>query len=92
MLEQQGAELVIHGHGHRAQQYELTGPLGQIPVIATPSASALGLHGADIAQYNRYGVTANAQGWALELHSRRFNPDTNSFEPAETRQWQLARA
>ncbi len=64
LLEEHGAELVLHGHGHRAHYSELHTRHGSLPVIAVPSASALGLHGADIAHYNRYEVQRSDRGLA----------------------------
>jgi 3',5'-cyclic AMP phosphodiesterase CpdA len=92
VLEQYGAELVIHGHGHRAHHSELSTRDGILPVIALPSASALGLHGADIAQYNVYEVERGETGWELQLESRRYNTATGEFEKMETRQVNLVRS
>jgi 3',5'-cyclic AMP phosphodiesterase CpdA len=74
-----GAELVLHGHGHRAHRHELATVDGTAPVIAVPSASALGLHGADRASYNRYSVTAQERGWRLDIDTRRYDPRLGRF-------------
>lgn len=79
VLEEHGAELVLHGHGHRAHQHELHTRQGLLPVIAVPSASALGLHGADIAHYNRYEVQRTENGWELRIVFRRYVADTGTF-------------
>lgn len=91
LLERYGAELVIHGHGHRAHQSELITRAGSLPVIALPSASSLGLHGADVAQYNLYLVERRESGWRVEIESRRYNTKTEQFENLETRPVHLAR-
>jgi 3',5'-cyclic AMP phosphodiesterase CpdA len=74
VLAEYGAELVLHGHGHRSHFSELQTRHGELPVIAIPSSSALGLHGADIAHYNLYEVERQADGWRLQIDSRRYRP------------------
>ena len=91
LLQREGAELVLHGHGHKAQQYSLPGATGDIPVIATSSASAMGLHGADIAQYNRYGVESTSSGWNLTAVTNDYDPSADLFRAGAMHQWQLKR-
>jgi 3',5'-cyclic AMP phosphodiesterase CpdA len=91
LLEQYGAELILHGHGHRAHYLELESSWGSVPVIAIPSASALGLHGADVASYNRYRVERSQQGWNLDIEGRRYQGDGGNFIAAETRRVVLRR-
>lgn len=90
-LEQYGAELVLHGHGHRAHFNELHSRAGTVPVIAVPSASALGLHGADVAQYNRYAVQRNDSGWQLRIDTRRYQRESGEFGEGDSRTLQLER-
>ncbi len=85
LLEEYGAELVLHGHGHRAHFNELQTRHGTVPVIAVPSASALGLHGADVAQYNRYEVARREGSWELRIDARRYQPETGDFGEAGSR-------
>lgn len=92
VLQEHGAELVLHGHGHRAHFNELQSRIGKVPVIAVPSASALGLHGADIAQYNRYAVERNDTGWQLRIDSRRYQPDAGEFGAGDSKTLQLDRS
>jgi 3',5'-cyclic AMP phosphodiesterase CpdA len=92
ILEQYGAELVLHGHGHRAHFNELQSRAGAVPVIAVPSASALGLHGADVAQYNRYAVERNASGWQLRIDTRRYQRASGEFGEGGSETLQLARS
>jgi 3',5'-cyclic AMP phosphodiesterase CpdA len=92
LLEEYGAELVLHGHGHRALFNELHSRVGSVPVIAVPSASALGLHGADIAQYNRYEVERNDDGWELRIDSRRYQTETGEFGEGSSKTLQLNRS
>jgi 3',5'-cyclic AMP phosphodiesterase CpdA len=91
LLEEHGAELVVHGHGHRAHYNELRTRHGNLPVIAVPSASALGLHGADVAQYNRYEVQRSDTGWQVRIDFRRFQPDSGMFTDGGGRTLQIDR-
>jgi 3',5'-cyclic AMP phosphodiesterase CpdA len=91
LLEQHGAELILHGHGHRAHYLELECSCGSVPVIAIPSASALGLHGADVASYNRYRVERSQQGWNLDIEGRRYQSDGGDFVAADLRRVVLRR-
>ncbi len=91
VLEEYGAELVLHGHGHRAQYHELHTRHGALPVIAVPSASALGLHGTDIAHYNRYEVQRSDGGWQVRIDSRRYEPRRDEFNEGATRSLRIDR-
>jgi 3',5'-cyclic AMP phosphodiesterase CpdA len=91
LLERYGAELILHGHGHRAHYHELETSQGSVPVIGIPSASALGLYGADVAAYNRYRVERSHQGWNLEIEGRRYHSDGVSFAAVAERRVALRR-
>jgi len=73
ILEDHGAELVLHGHGHRRRNDSLQTRHGLAPVIAIPSASAMGLHGKDSAAYNRYSLQRQSDGWDLQVSCRRYD-------------------
>lgn len=92
VLEEFGAELVLHGHGHRAHFNELHSSAGTVPVIAVPSASALGLHGRDVAQYNRYEVERNDSGWQLRIDARCYQPESGIFQQGGSKTLQLKRS
>lgn len=86
-----GAELVLHGHGHRPLYEELATRDGIAPVISVPSASALGLHGGNVASYNCYGVTRTDQGWKLQIESRQYDRDSDTFGAGMDRSVELPR-
>ena len=91
VLEEYGAELVLHGHGHRAHFNELQTCHGLLPVIAVPSASALGLHGADVAHYNRYEVQPRDGGWQVRVDARRYQPVSGEFIEGGSRMLHIER-
>lgn len=86
-----GAELVLHGHGHRPLFEELDTRDGPAPVISVPSASALGLHGGNVASYNCYGVERSDRGWSLRIDTRRYDRDSGAFGPGPERSVKLRR-
>ncbi len=92
VIESQGAELVLHGHGHRARRDLLGGRDGDVPVFSVPSASALGLHGADVAAYNCYTVQREASGWDLSVESRHYDVASGIFREGPTEQIAIPRS
>lgn len=91
VLTEYGAELVLNGHGHRAHYDELATVHGTTPVIAVPSASAVGLDGRTPAQYNCYRVNRCSEGWELEINSRGYQQDSATFSECGQRQLTLQR-
>ncbi|MEM0955277.1 MAG: metallophosphoesterase [Pseudomonadota bacterium] len=87
-----GAELVLHGHGHRQRWSELPGPNGAIPVLAVPSSSARGLYGADLAAYNLCTVACHDHGWSLAVERRELASDLGHFAVTESREFLLRRS
>jgi len=92
IIASQGAELLVHGHGHKAFSRQMDTSVGKVPVLAVPSASALGLHGADIAHYNRFRVDKTDGGWQLEVESRGYNREEDKFILDQRQTLQLTRA
>ncbi len=88
-----GAELVLHGHGHRDQRHELETVDGVAPVIAAPSASAAGRSGKPAAAYHRFAVAPGDKGWELAITTRGFGPGAATVETLreETRELRRAR-
>ncbi|MEP6388693.1 MAG: metallophosphoesterase [Halioglobus sp.] len=79
IVARHGAELILHGHGHRAHQSELVTDQGARPVIAVPSASAMGLGHGDVAAYNCYRVEPRETEWLLEIETRHFEKKSETF-------------
>lgn len=71
VLARAGAELVLHGHNHRAQMSWLDGAVGRVPVIGAPSASiGPGFHD-DLAEWRRFTVSRQAEGFSVDMLRRR---------------------
>lgn len=60
LLTRSGADLVLHGHGHRAMFGEIPGPQGPIPVVGARSASDIGHKPHKRAQYHLYEIEPRA--------------------------------
>ncbi|MGE0700603.1 MAG: metallophosphoesterase [Hyphomicrobiaceae bacterium] len=70
VLRRRGAEIVLHGHNHRASLAHVEGPAGPIPVVGVPSASLGIAHGRQmLARYNLYRF-APEPGAPIELVER----------------------
>ncbi|MCB1678279.1 MAG: metallophosphoesterase [Halioglobus sp.] len=91
VLQAHGAELVLHGHGHRTHCHELDTVHGVAPVIAVPSASAVGNRGNDCAGYNRYRVRRSDTGWLLEVMPRLYRREGQTVVPGATQKISLRR-
>ena len=80
-LTETGAELLVHGHGHRQMQAELEAGDHSIPVFGVPSASANYKNPDKKAGYNIYEVTKTAAGWLTRVRSFVLDRETQNFEP-----------
>jgi len=70
VLRRHGAELVLHGHNHRAMLSFAEGPTRAIPVVGVPSASIGLAHGhQSLARYNLLSISPRP-GAPIELVER----------------------
>ncbi len=76
-----GAELVLHGHAHRSCQALLEVPMGKIPVIGIPSASASDPRPERRARYHIYRFRRNATGWGIHMKVHVYSPNNRRFIP-----------
>ncbi len=60
VLARSGADLVLHGHGHRTLFGEIPGPHGSIPVVGVRSSSDIGHKPHKRAQYHLYEIEPRA--------------------------------
>jgi 3',5'-cyclic AMP phosphodiesterase CpdA len=70
VLARSGADLVLHGHGHRTMFGEIPGPHGSIPVVGVRSSSDIGHKPHKRAQYHLYEIEprASAGGGGARFH------------------------
>ncbi len=79
-----GADLVLHGHGHRSLFDSLAGPEGRIPVVGVRSASDVGACQSKRAQYHLYEIEPRPRGdggprFRIRARVRGFDPGSGSF-------------
>jgi 3',5'-cyclic AMP phosphodiesterase CpdA len=70
VLEQHGAELVLHGHNHAQTVHELETATGPAIVVGVPSASEAVEGRIPAARYNEYSIARADGGWRLEMVGR----------------------
>lgn len=81
VLKRAGAELLLHGHAHYAHMCSLPGPLGPIPSMTVPSASAVRHKHHDAARWTLVRVRREeGKGWRAEVTLRGLTADEAGFE------------
>jgi 3',5'-cyclic AMP phosphodiesterase CpdA len=85
VLRRTGADLVLHGHNHRSQFFEIEGPDGPIPVVGVRSGSNGGDEPAKLAQYHVYDFEPTPPGqpgprFRVNVRVRAFDAESGRFE------------
>lgn len=62
VIARRGAELILHGHEHRAIDGTIPGPKGHVPVHGISSATNLSRHPGREASFSIYDVTSSVSG------------------------------
>jgi 3',5'-cyclic AMP phosphodiesterase CpdA len=70
VLREHGAELVLHGHHHKASLHWLPGPQLRIPVVGVPSASGAPGRHEDPSGYNLYKIEGAWGAWHCTMIAR----------------------
>jgi len=79
VLAECGAELILHGHSHRALHNSIQREGGDIPVFGIPSASAIGRKPGRAAQYYLYDVRAEGAHWRIDVRVRAYRRESHCF-------------
>lgn len=74
VIAREGAELVLHGHKHKAMMQTIAGPGGDVNVIGVTSASNPGSSPERGGAYNVYRIGGKAGSWTCEMESYGFSP------------------
>jgi len=91
VIAEQGAELVLHGHRHRAIESGIEIPGVRVPVFGIPSASSSGRKPGRMAQYYLYRLRASGELWKLDISVRGYSPDRHAFAREHERVVQIPR-
>lgn len=70
IIRKHGVELILHGHMHVSSLRVVDGPVGNIPVIGVPSASASLKSPKGYARYHIYEISKSAKGWDIHVNVR----------------------
>ncbi|MCW5746877.1 MAG: metallophosphoesterase [Alphaproteobacteria bacterium] len=73
-----GADLILHGHNHRAVLAHIETPHGGVPVLGAASASAAPGTRYGAGGYNLVRVSAEADNWAIDVEVRVIEDDLAS--------------
>jgi 3',5'-cyclic AMP phosphodiesterase CpdA len=68
-VAREGAELVLHGHKHKAMLQKIAGPERDVNVIGVPSASNPGTAPERGGAYNIYRIGGEAGAWTCDMES-----------------------
>jgi 3',5'-cyclic AMP phosphodiesterase CpdA len=86
VLRRAGADLVLHGHNHRTQLFQVPGPEGPIPVVGVRSSSYMGRKASKRAHYHLYdfepgtGARPGAR-FRVTMRTRAYDPGSGRFRP-----------
>ena len=86
VLRRAGADLVLHGHNHRTQLFQVPGPEGPIPVVGVRSSSYMGRKRSKRAHYHIYDLEPGASDgpcarWRVVMRIRAYDPESGRFRP-----------
>jgi 3',5'-cyclic AMP phosphodiesterase CpdA len=79
VLQDEGAELVLHGHNHRPMLTSLHSAHGPVNVLGVPSASAAATRGKPPAAWNLYQVQRREGGWSCSVAVRTYDGATQQL-------------
>ena len=81
MVQQKGAELILHGHLHRRSHTYLPGPNAPVPVLGAPSASATSPDPLHRAGFGVVRINRTPAGWEATLQNHWYAPQRKQFMP-----------
>ena len=81
VLENQGAELVLHGHNHEHMLNTLNSRFGAVHVLGVPSASIMQDEHHPLAAWNLYRIQRQAGKWLIDVSIRSYDPASRQLTP-----------
>ena len=84
-----GAELILHGHVHKAVCHTLNTPRGQTKVLGATSASSSSWAYERRACYYLCTLRASEIGWDVHIAQRVYCPDAHGFIPGKEHHYQV---
>lgn len=86
MLDQSGAELVLHGHTHLNTRFDLDTRKGKVPIIGISSATQTHGDKKPVAGFNLFEISRNGDDWLCEHQRHLLNASHQHVECVETDQ------
>ena len=80
ILQEEGAELVLHGHNHARSLSWLESPRGAIPIIGVPSASMIDDGKHESAAWNEYEIDRAKGHWQTHVSIRQWQGSKKTFK------------
>ena len=81
VLEEQGAELVLHGHNHEHMLNTLNSRFGAVHVLGVPSASVVADAEHPLAAWNLYRIQRQAGKWLTDVSIRSYDAASGKVVP-----------
>ena len=91
VLRKRGAELVLHGHGHKFFHGKIASKSGFIPVFGVPSASAMTDNPEKRAGYNTYEIENFENHWCLKAYPHVLNEEASIFSKLKEYTFELSK-
>ncbi len=83
IVEQHGAELILHGHAHRYTRQQIKTPQGYAPVIGISSATAAVRDSQRCARYHLYRLSRGSNQLEMQVSVRSFIDQEDRFGTEE---------
>ena len=80
ILQEEGAELVLHGHNHTRSLAWIDSPRGEIPIIGVPSASMIDDGKHPSAAWNEYEIDRAKGQWQTQVSIRQWQGPEKTFK------------
>lgn len=81
LIQQHGAELIIHGHSHRRSRADLPGPAARVPVLGISSASAASRDPLHRAAFRVVRIWPTSSDWTTTCQDHAYDHDSGRFIP-----------
>jgi len=81
ILQDEGCDLVVHGHNHTAMRHKLASRYGTVHVIGVPSASSNGARNTEPAAWNEYTIRRVSGQWQCTVGTRVWAAAQRGFVP-----------
>jgi len=79
ILDDEGCDLVVHGHNHTAMHNILTSRHGPVHILGVPAATSNGARNTEPAAWNEYHIRRASGRWQCTVNTRCWDVEKSSF-------------